>query len=144
MNINNLGGARAPVSTNTSQTAQTARASFGTLLKSGAGAPAAGRTGVPGSSIVSTAISINSGAVPGSGVGAPYQQAMPSTPAASTATAAPGTTASAGTSTAAAGTMSPDDQKKALQELVKASMMSFVSSTFSMGQNRPGIEALDD
>ncbi|MFL5348753.1 MAG: hypothetical protein ACJ8AT_28490 [Hyalangium sp.] len=126
MQINNLGGARMPVTTSANSTSQTARASFGTLVQSGAGAPMAGRVAIPGSSIVSKAISVNSGAAPGSTFGAPYLQAQ---------TAGAATT---GTQ------MSKADQNKALVDLMKMSLMSFASGTFSMGQSRPGIEALED
>lgn len=125
MQINNLGGARMPVTTSANSTSQTARASFGTLLAGNTGAATAGRVGIPGSSIVSKAVSVNSSAIPGS-TGAPYLQAQ---------TAGAATTGT---------TMSAADQNKALLELMKYSMMSFASSTFSMGQGRPGIEPVDD
>ena len=124
MQINNLGGARMPVTTSANSTSQTARASFGSLVQGG-GAPMAGRVAIPGSSIVSRAISANSGGTPGAALGASYLQAQTAGPATS-------------------GTMSPADQKKAMVDLMKHSLMSFMSSTFSMGQNRPGIEPVGD
>jgi hypothetical protein len=151
MQINNLGGARMPVTTSANSTSQTARTSFGTLIQSGAGAPAAGRVGIPGSSIVSTAISVNSGSIPGATFGAPYQQAMP------TSHGVPGSGSNVlvaphgqtpGTTSAGSEfngeLQSTLDQQNALKDLMKMSLQSFMSSTFSMGQNRPGIEALED
>src|SRR5687768_5605842 len=78
MHVNNLIGARMPVTTTTG-TAQTARTSFGTLVQGSAATATPGRAGLSGSNIIASAISVNSGGVPG--FGAPYQQAMPSAPA---------------------------------------------------------------
>ena len=150
MQINNLGGARLPVTTTADSASQTARTRFGTLVSASAGAPAAGAVGLPGSSIVAKAISVNSSGIPGSGFGAPYLQAIPSN------TPAPGTSLARGLQgqTPATGSgpngelqAALDKQKegeKAMRDLMKMSLMSIVSSTFAAGQNRPKIEALED
>jgi hypothetical protein len=150
MQINNLGGARLPVTTSANSTSQTARTSFGSLVQSGAGAPTAGRAGIPGSSIVSTAISVNSGSIPGSTLGTPYLQAMP------TPTSVPGTSVKApqgqtsGTAATGTGAVGSEfngelqamfDQQKALKDLMKMSLMSFMGGTFALGQSRPKIDA---
>src|SRR5687768_16604800 len=117
MHVNNLGGARMPVTTTTGTT-QTARTSFGTLVQGSVGTP--GRAGLSGSNIIASAISVNSGGVPG--FGAPYQQAMPSTPAptAGATQPQPSPAAPGGQQTQAA------EQKKALEELMKMSLVSFI------------------
>jgi hypothetical protein len=126
MHINNLGGARMPVTT-TAGTSQTARTSFSTLVQGGAAAPTAGRGGLSGSSVIASAISGNSGGA--QGFGGPYMQA-----ANGAQTQTPG---------AAAGTEPRSEldakieQQKALKELMQLSLTSFVNTTFSMGQNRP-------
>jgi hypothetical protein len=95
----------------------------------------AGRAGLSGSSIIASAISVNSGGIPG--FGAPYQQALPAAPAAGATQplAANGNT----------GVVGPDaqakiEQQKALKDLVKLSLVSFISTTFSLGMNQPKIE----
>lgn len=124
MNVNTLGGARMPVTTTTDRTTQTARTSFGTLVQGGAGGVTAGRAGLSGSSVIASAISANSGGVPG--FGAPYMQAM------NTGVGTPATAPAQGQAPAA-GT----EEQKAMKELMKMSLVSFVNSTFAMGQNRP-------
>lgn len=121
MHVNNLGGARMPV-THNQGTTQTARTSFSTLVQGGAATPASGRATPSGSSIIASAISVNAGGVPG--FGAPYQQAMPTTPGAEFN----------------AELQTQLEQRKALEELIQMSLMSFISTTFSMGQNRPKAE----
>jgi hypothetical protein len=134
MHVNNLGGARMPVTTNTATT-QTARTSFGTLVQGSAATPAMGRAGLSGSSIIASAISVNSGGVPG--FGAPYQQAMPNAPS-PTAGATQPQTPPATTGGEFNGELQAQfEQQKALKDLMKMSLMSFISTTFSMGQNRP-------
>jgi hypothetical protein len=134
MHVNNLGGAKMPVTTTTGTT-QTARTSFSTLLQGSAATPMGGRAGISGSSIIASAISVNSGGIPG--FGAPYQQALPAAPAAGATQ--PQTPATNG------GVVSTDaqakiEQEKALKELVKMSLVSFVGTTFSLGMNQPKIE----
>jgi hypothetical protein len=134
MHINNLGGARMPVTTNTG-TAQTARTSFGTLLQGSAATPTAGRAGLSGSSIIASAISVNSGGLPG--FGSPYQQAMPAAPGAG-ATQPPAANGNGGI-------VAPDvqakiEQQKALKDLMKLSLTTFISTTFSLGMNQPKID----
>jgi hypothetical protein len=96
----------------------------------------AGRAGVSGSSIIASAISVNSGGIPG--FGAPYQQAMPAAPAAGatqpqTSPATPGSEFN--------GELQAQfEQQKALKELVKLSLTSFIGTTFSLGMNQPKIE----
>lgn len=133
MHVNNLGGARMPVTT-TPGTTQTARTSFSTLVQGSAATPTMGRAGVSGSSIIASAISVNSGGVPG--FGAPYQQAMPGAPA-PTAGATQPQTPSEGLNSEIEGMYAEQEQRKALMDLMKMSLMSFISTTFSMGQNRP-------
>jgi hypothetical protein len=79
MHINNLGGARMPTTTSVGSSSSTARTSFSSLVQGGSAAPAAGRA-VPGSSIVSTAIGISHGGVPGSGFNGPYLGTTPAKP----------------------------------------------------------------
>ncbi len=82
---------------------------------------------------------MNSGGIPG--FGTPYQQAMPSTvPGAGT----PATSATPGQTTApAAGSeltgeqAAMIEQQTQLKEIMKMSLVSFINSTFAMGQNRP-------
>jgi hypothetical protein len=133
MHVNNLGGARMPVTT-TPGTTQTARTSFGTLVQGGAATPTMGRAGLSGSSIIASAISVNSGGVPG--FGAPYQQAMPSAPAPTAGATQPQTPTAPGSEFNGELT-AMFEQQKALKDLMKMSLMSFISTTFSMGQNRP-------
>jgi hypothetical protein len=135
MHVNNLGGARMPVTT-TPGTTQTARTSFGTLVQGSAATSTAGRAGLSGSSIIASAISVNSGGVPG--FGAPYQQALPSAPAPTAGAAQP--PATGGQLNGAQQAQSPE-QKKALEDLMKMSLISFISTTFSLGMNRPKPEA---
>ncbi len=133
MHVNNLGGARMPVTT-TPGTTQTARTSFGTLVQGSAATPTTGRAGLTGSSIIASAISVNSGGVPG--FGAPYQQAMPSTPAPTAGATQPQTPPAPGNEFN--GELEAKfKQQKALKDLMKMSLMSFISTTFSMGMNRP-------
>jgi hypothetical protein len=146
MHINNLGGARLPVTTTAGSTTQTARTSFGSLVQGSASASTSGRAGLTGSSVIASAISSNSGGA--RGFGAPYMQAMSS--------GVPGVGGNASTPTQgqapATGVGSEfngelaamteqqkaqADQQKAMVELIKMSLVSFVNSTFSMGQNRP-------
>jgi hypothetical protein len=137
MNVNTLGGARMPVTTSTDRTTQTARTSFGTLVQGSAGGVTAGRAGLSGSSVIASAISANSGGVPG--FGAPYLKAMNSgVPGAGTpaTTPAQGQTPAAGSEFNAELTAKAEEQK-AMKELMKMSLVSFVNSTFAMGQNRP-------
>ncbi|WP_224244481.1 hypothetical protein [Hyalangium gracile] len=166
MQVNNLGGVRMPVTT-TDSTAQTARASFSTRLQGSAGAPTTGRVGIAGSSIVSTAM-VNSGAVPGSAFGGPYMQArsagvpgigVPGTTTTTPQSQVPGTGTPAtqgpnyGTTTPPAAGSEFNGELQAMfaeqkamndmKELMKMSLLSFVSSTFAMGQSRGSIEALD-
>jgi hypothetical protein len=146
MHINNLSGTRMPVTPTADRASQTARTRFGTLVQ-GAGAPTAGRAAVPGSSIVSTAISANSGAAPGATFGAPYLQARSSSAAApATGSTTPGQTQAPGASNPGsefnAELQADYDQQQAMHELVTMSLTSFVNSIFAMGQHRPGIEAL--
>ena len=133
MHVNNLGGPRMPVTTTTG-TAQTARTSFGTLVQGSAATPTMGRAGLSGSNIIASAISVNSGGVPG--FGAPYQQAMPAAPGPTAGAAQPQTPATPG------GEFNAElearfQQQKALEELMMMSLSSFISTTFSMGMNRP-------
>lgn len=134
MHVNNLGGARMPVTTTTG-TAQTARTSFSTLLQGSAATPTAGRAGISGSSIIASAISVNSGGVPG--FGAPYQQAMPAAPSAG---ATQPQTPPAPGSEFNGELQAQFEQQKALKELVKLSLTSFIGTTFSLGMNQPKIE----
>lgn len=132
MHVNNLSGARMPVTT-TPGTTQTARTSFGTLLQGSAAVPT-GRAGLTGSSIIASAISVNSGGVPG--FGAPYQQAMPSTPAPTSGATQPQTPPATG------GEFNAEletkfKQQQALKDLMLMSLKSFIGTTFSMGMNRP-------
>jgi hypothetical protein len=129
MHVNNLGGARMPVTTTTGTT-QTARTSFSTLVQGSAATPVTGRAGLSGSSIIASAVSVNSGGIPG--FGAPYQQAMPAAPA-PTAGATNG------------GVVSADmqariEQQTALKELMKMSLTTFISTTFSLGMNQPKLD----
>lgn len=135
MHVNNLGGARMPVTTTTGTT-QTARTSFSTLLQGSAATPVTGRAGISGSSIIASAISVNSGGIPG--FGAPYQQALPGAPVAGatqpqTPPATPGSEFNAEL-------QAQFEQQKALKDLVKMSLMSFVSTTFSLGMNQPKLD----
>jgi hypothetical protein len=135
MQVNNLGGARMPVTT-TSGTAQTARTSFSTLVQGSAATSTVGRGGISGSSIIASAISVNSGGVPG--FGAPYQQAMPAAPAA-------GATQPQTPPATNGGIVPPEvqakiEQTKALEDLMKMSLVSFINTTFGMGMNRPKAE----
>ncbi|KFE69098.1 hypothetical protein [Hyalangium minutum] len=126
MNINTLGGVRMPVTTSTDRTTQTAATRFGSLVQGSASTATSGRAGLPGSSVVASAISANSGGAPG--FGAPYLQAMSSgVPGAGT----PATTATQGQTTA------PAAGQEQLKEIMKMSLVSFINTTFAMGQNRP-------
>jgi hypothetical protein len=132
MHVNNLGGPRMPVTT--PGTAQTARTSFGTLVQGSAATPSMGRGGLSGSNIVASAISVNSGGVPG--FGAPYQQAMPAAPGPTAGAAQPQTPGAPG------GEFNAEleakfKQQTALKELMKLSLTTFISTTFSLGMNRP-------
>lgn len=134
MHVNNLGGARMPVTTTTGTT-QTARTSFSTLVQGSAATPVTGRAGLSGSSIIASAISVNSGGIPG--FGSPYQQAMPAAPAAG-ATTPPAPNGNGGV-------VAPDvqakiEQQKALKDLMKMSLITFVSTTFSLGMNQPKLD----
>lgn len=134
MHINNLGGARMPVTTTTGTT-QTARTGFSTLLQGSAATPVTGRAGLSGSSIIASAISVNSSGIPG--FGTPYQQAMPAAPTA-------GATQPAATN-GNTGVVGPDaqakiEQQKALKDLMKMSVITFVNTTFSLGMNQPKVE----
>jgi len=137
MNVNTLGGARMPVTTTAASTTQTARTSFGTLVSGSTPAATAGRAGLTGSSVIASAISSNSGGVPG--FGAPYLQAMTSgVPGVGTPTPAQGQTpAPAAGSEFNAELQAKAEEQKALKDLMKMSLISFVNSTFAMGQNRP-------
>lgn len=171
MQVNNLGGVRVTTTNSTSQTAQTR---FSSLVSGGPAAPTAGRAAIPGSSVISTAISANTGMVPGAALGTPYRQAMsgvvpgmgvPSvntTPSSGTGVASPNTSVAGtnpqapslpGAGNGAAGTefngelAAMFEQQKAvaaLKELMKLSLVSFAGGTFSLGQSRPKIEALED
>jgi hypothetical protein len=77
MHVNNLGGARMPVTTTADRTTQTARTSFSTLVQGATSVPSTGGAAIPGSSIVARAISTSTGGLPGSGFGAPYLQTLP-------------------------------------------------------------------
>jgi hypothetical protein len=132
MHVNNLGGPRMPVTT-TPGTAQTARTSFGTLVQGSAATPTMGRAGLSGSNIIASAISVNSGGVPG--FGAPYQQAMQGTPAPTAGAAQPQTPTTPGGEFSAE--LDKLKQDAALKDLMKMSLISFISTTFSMGMNRP-------
>jgi len=128
MHVNNLGGARMPVTTTTGTT-QTARTSFSTLVQGSAATPVPGRAGLSGSNIIASAISVHSGGIPG--FGTPYQQAMPAAPASAT--------------NGNGGVVAPDvqakiEQQKALKDLMKMSVITFVNTTFSLGMNQPKIE----
>lgn len=138
MNINTLGGVRTPVTTTTDRTTQTAGTRFGSLVQGSASTATSGRAGLSGSSVVASAISANSGGVPG--FGAPYLQAMSSgVPGVST----PATTATQGQTTAPAagsefnGEMQATYEQEQLKEIMKMSLVSFINTTFAMGQNRP-------
>lgn len=139
MNINSLGGARMPVTTATDRTTQTAGTRFGSLVQGSAGTATAGRSGLSGSNVIASAISVNSGGIPG--FGAPYLQAMPSTVP---GTGAPATSPTPGQTTApAAGSefngeqAAMIEQQTQLKEIMKMSLVSFINTTFAMGQNRP-------
>ncbi len=132
MHVNNLGGPRMPVTTTTGTT-QTARTSFGSLVQGSAATPTMGRAGLSGSNIIASAISVNSGGVPG--FGAPYQQAMPAAPA--TGTPQPQTPPATNGGIVPAEAQAQIEQQKALKDLMKMSLMSFISTTFQMGMNRP-------
>ncbi|HYI02631.1 hypothetical protein [Hyalangium sp.] len=142
MHINNLGGARLPVTTTAGSTTQTARTSFGSLVQGSAAASTAGRAGLTGSSVIASAISSNSGGA--QGFGAPYLQAMSSgVPGvggnASTPTQgqAPATGVGSEFNGELAAMSEQQEGQKAMKELIKMSLISFVNSTFAMGQNRP-------
>lgn len=138
MNVNSLGGARMPVTTATDRTSQTAATRFGSLVQGSASTATSGRSGLTGSNVIASAISVNSGGVPG--FGGPYLQATPSTGA---GTGAPATSATPGQTTAPAGTelnaeqAAQIEQQNQLKEIMKMSLVSFINSTFAMGQNRP-------
>lgn len=139
MNVNSLGGARMPVTTATDRTSQTAGTRFGSLVQGSASSATSGRSGLSGSNVIASAISVSSGGVPG--FGGPYLQAAPSAgPSAGT----PATTATPGQTTAPApgsefnGELAAMfEQQNQLKEIMKMSLTSFINSTFSMGQNRP-------
>lgn len=145
MQVNNLGGVRGPVTTGTNSTSQTSRTSFSTLMQGAASAPA-GRASIPGASVISTAVSVTGGSIPGARLGAPYQQAMPTAPSAPAKSGTVAATPAQGTAGSEfnADLKSTLDQQNALKELMKMSLASFASSTFSMGQNRPKLEAVED
>ncbi|WP_224361355.1 hypothetical protein [Hyalangium versicolor] len=155
MQVNNLGGVRVPVNTTTDSTSQTARAGFSTRLQGGTGTASAGRPAIPGSSIVSSAISMNSGTLPGSAFGVTYLQARPPTTTGTGSTTAPstGTTGQSPATNTTSGTAGSEfnaelqstlEQQQQMKELMQLSLQSFVASTFSAGQNRGKIEPLDD
>jgi hypothetical protein len=137
MNINTLGGARMPVTTGTDRTTQTAQTNFGSLVRASTPAATPGRAGMPGSSVIASAISANSGGFPG--FGGPYLQAMTS--------GVPGTGASSpaptqGQAPAPGSEFNGElqakfEEQKALKEIMQMSLVSFINTTFSMGQNRP-------
>ena len=138
MHVNNLGGPRMPVTT--PGTAQTARTSFGTLVQGSAATPSMGRGGLSGSNIIASAISGSSGGVPG--FGGPYQQAMPAAPGPTAGSAQPQTPATPGSEfnselEAMNKGQKTLEQKRALEELMKMSLTTFISTTFSLGMNRP-------
>ena len=66
-----------PVTTATDRTTQTAGTRFGSLVQGSAGTATAGRSGLSGSNVIASAISVEPGGIPG--FGAPYLQATPST-----------------------------------------------------------------
>lgn len=157
MHVNNLGGARLPVATSAGSSTQTARTSFSTLVQGSTSLPASSPAAIPGSSVVATTIANNSSGVPGAGIGAPYQQAMPTGVAlpgvpgrngaipvhtqAPTAPGGPTSPATAGTpgtefNGELAATMQ-QQQMLALRKLLQMSLMSFMGSIFTMGQQRP-------
>jgi hypothetical protein len=137
MNINSLGGARMPVTTATDRTPQTAGTRFGSLVQGSAATP--GRSGLSGSNVIASAISVNSGGIPG--FGTPYLQAMPSpVPGAGAPVASPTpgqTTAPAAGSEFNGELAAMFEQQKQLKEIMQMSLISFINTTFSMGQNRP-------
>jgi hypothetical protein len=137
MQVNNLGGARMPVTT-TPGTTQTAGTRFSTLVQGSAATPTMGRAGLSGSSIIASAISANSGGIPG--FGAPYQQAMPSAPAPAAGATQPQTPPATNSGIVPADAQTKAEQKKAIEDLMKMSLMSFINSTFAMGMNRPKAE----
>ncbi|MBN1209033.1 MAG: hypothetical protein JXB05_29515 [Myxococcaceae bacterium] len=138
MHVNNLGGARMPVTT-AERTTQTARTSFGTLLQGAASIPTTSPAAIPGSSIVATAIANSSGGTPGSGFGAPYLQGTPTgVPVPGLGGATPAAPAGSEFNGELTGMMQEQQQKMlAIRELVQMSLMSFMQGIFAMGQNRP-------
>jgi hypothetical protein len=139
MNINTLGGARMPVTTGTDRTTQTAQTNFGSLVRASTPAATAGRAGLSGSSVVASAISANSGGVPG--FGGPYLQAM-SSGVPGVGTPAPAPTQGQTTAPAAGSEFNGElaamlEQQTQLKEIMKMSLVSFINTTFAMGQNRP-------
>jgi hypothetical protein len=139
MNVNNLGGVRMPVTTTTDRTTQTAGTNFGSLVRASTPAATAGRGGLSGSNVIASAISANSGGVPG--FGAPYLQAMNAgVPGTGTPAPAPsqGQTTAPGAGTEFNGELQARfEEQKALKEIMQMSLVSFINTTFSMGQNRP-------
>jgi hypothetical protein len=134
MNINSLGGPRMTPLTSVDNASSTSRSSFGSLLNAGSAKAAGGPGQLTGGNVISAAINVNQGS-PGAGVGAPYQQAMPTPPA-------PGADNVAqlqGQAQAQAET-----QKMAMmKELATLSIASFASATFSLGNNKIQLEAAD-
>ena len=146
MNINSLGGPRMSPLTPANSASSTARTSFGSLIQGPGAAKAGGAGQITGGSVISAAISINHGA-PKAGVGAPYQQAMPTPAAPGAATPAPGA------ATPAPGAATPgaefngelqatyDAQKmEMMKQLAMLSIASFAAGTFSLGQNKLQLE----
>lgn len=139
MNVNNLGGVRMPVTTTTDRTTQTAATNFGSLVRASTPTSPPGRAGLTGSSVIASAISANSGGFPG--FGGPYMQAMnagvPGTGTSAPAPAQGQTPAPAAGSEFNAEMQAKFEEQAALKDLMKMSLISFVNSTFAMGQNRP-------
>ncbi|ADO74958.1 hypothetical protein [Stigmatella aurantiaca] len=125
MHINNLGGPKGAATASLDRPAAPARSSFGSLVAgSTSGVP---RSAAPtGTNILAKTIS--SQGTPGAGFGAPYTQAM-------TANASAG-----GAQAPAANLQQQSAEQKALYDIMKMSLMSFVNTSFNMNQNRPKME----
>ncbi|SET76853.1 hypothetical protein [Stigmatella erecta] len=120
MHINNLGGPKGAATAALNRPAAPARSSFGALVT---GSTSVASPSAPtGTNILSKTISAQG--TPGAGFGAPYTQAM---------------TANAEANTAAGGAPGTAEQE-ALRDLMKMSLMSFVSTSFNMSMNRPKME----
>jgi hypothetical protein len=142
MNINSLGGPRMTPLNSANSASSTARTSFGSLIQNG-GAPKAGGAGqITGGNVISAAISINHGA-PSAGVGAPYQQAMPTTPAQGS-TPAPGTATTPGSEFNGELKATANEQaKEMMKQLAILSIASFASGTFALGNNKIQLDTAD-